>query len=59
MEDIMHILHACKTYTHLNCTEKFHIYRGTKIDNQLNHKHTVAYNKIFDTLLNEKHEQAH
>ena len=59
MEDIMQILHVCKTDTHLNSTEKFYIYRETKIDNQLNDKHTVTYNKIFDTLLNEKHEQPH
>jgi hypothetical protein len=55
----MLILHVSKTDTHLNSTETFYIYRETKIDNQLNNKHTVAYNIIFDTLLNEKQEQPH
>ena len=32
--------------------EKFYTYKETKIDNQLNDKSTVSYNKIFETMLN-------
>jgi hypothetical protein len=31
--------------------EKFYIYRETKDNNQLNDKHKVAYNKIFETVI--------
>jgi hypothetical protein len=40
-----------KKETHLNSVEKFHIYKETLLDNQLNDKHTVTYNKIFETVL--------
>ena len=55
----MKILHFCKKETHLNSTEKFCIYRETIIDNQLNDKHTVAYNRIFETLLKDNYKQPH
>jgi hypothetical protein len=36
---------------HLDTMEKFYIYRETKDNNQLNDKHTVIYNKIFETII--------
>jgi hypothetical protein len=36
----------------LNTLEKFHIYKETKKDNQINDRHTVAHNTIFDVILN-------
>ena len=46
------LLVRCRLYsTTLNTIEKFHIYTEFKNDNHLNDEHTVAPNKIFDTLL--------
>jgi hypothetical protein len=36
----------------LNTLEKFHIYKETKKGNQINDRHTVARNAIFDAILN-------
>jgi hypothetical protein len=47
----MEILHFSMKSAHLNSIEKFYVYKQTMSDNQLNDKHTVTYNKIFDTLL--------
>jgi hypothetical protein len=47
----MEILQVCKKETHINSIEKHPIYRETIRDNQLNDRHAVAYNRIFDTLL--------
>ena len=46
----MEVLQLSKKETHLNSTEKFYVYTETIRDNQLNDKHTVAYNRIFDSL---------
>jgi hypothetical protein len=52
MEDIMNVIHLRKKGSHLNTMEKFCIYTETKMDNRLNDKNTVSYNKIFKTVLN-------
>jgi endo-alpha-1,4-polygalactosaminidase (GH114 family) len=40
---------------HLDTIEKFYIYQETKKNNQINDKHTVLYNKIFETIIENKH----
>jgi hypothetical protein len=47
----MNIIHLSKKGSHPNITEKFYIYKETKMDNQLMIKNTVSYNKIFGTIL--------
>jgi hypothetical protein len=54
MEDFMTVLYYDKKGRHLDTTEKFYIYRETVNNNQLNDKHTISYNKIFDTILRRK-----
>jgi hypothetical protein len=51
VEDIMEIWQVCKKETHINSVEKLYIYRETVRDNQLNDRHTVVYNRIFNTVL--------
>ena len=35
----------------MDTLERFHIYKETEMENQINDKNTVAQNIIFDTLL--------
>ena len=50
----MKILHLSKKSAHLNSIEKVYIYKQTMSDSQLNDKHTVTYNKIFEILLKKR-----
>jgi hypothetical protein len=50
MHTIMEPLYYTTKWRLLNTIEKFHIYRETQLDNQLNYRHTVQTNAIFDTL---------
>jgi hypothetical protein len=52
IEDVMNVIYLSKKDSHLNTMQKFYICGGTKIDNQLNDKNTVSYNKIFEIILN-------
>jgi hypothetical protein len=51
INEIMQILHFQHKSTHMNTLERYHIHRETANNNQLNDKHTVFPNTIFDTLL--------
>ena len=51
MEEIMDILHVVKKGKLKDMLEQFHIYKETKIENQINNKNSVAQNIIFDILL--------
>jgi len=35
----------------MNTLERFHMYNGTRLDNQITDKCTVPYNAIFDTII--------
>jgi hypothetical protein len=35
----------------LNALEKYYIYKETQKDNQINDKHTIQYNPIFEAIL--------
>jgi hypothetical protein len=50
-EDAMIILHTTIKGRMLNTLEEFYIYGETKNNNQLNDRHTVTPNAIFDTVL--------
>jgi endo-alpha-1,4-polygalactosaminidase (GH114 family) len=39
---------------HIDTIEKFYIYQETKKNNQTNDKHIVIYNKIFETIIENK-----
>jgi hypothetical protein len=52
MQDIMEILHVTKKGGIMNTLEKFHIYNEIKLDSQINDKHMIKSNIIFDTVRN-------
>jgi hypothetical protein len=41
----------------MDTIEKYHIYKETHINNQINDKNTVKPNVIFDTIVQQKYEQ--
>jgi hypothetical protein len=47
----MTILHTVKKGPMMNTLEKFHVYKETRKNNQLNDRSTVTPNAIFDTIL--------
>jgi tellurite resistance-related uncharacterized protein len=47
-ENVMQVLHY-KKKSHMNRIVKFHIYKGTINDKQVNEKHTITTNKVFGT----------
>jgi len=56
IEDIMETIHVTNKGQMLDTLEKFHIFRETKLDNQINDKLTVKPNIIFDIIIrNEPH----
>jgi len=48
---IVQILHFQHKGTHMNTLERYYIHKETANNNQLNDKHTVFPNTIFDILL--------
>jgi hypothetical protein len=50
-DDIMKILYYDKKGRYLRTIERYYIYRETVMNNQLNDKHTVTCNRIFDTIM--------
>jgi len=53
MEDIMEVVHMTKKCKKLNKLESFHIYKETKVSNQINDKLTVRENEIFEIIVQE------
>jgi hypothetical protein len=51
MEDIMQVLYLQKKGAYLKNIERFYVQKGASLDNQLNDKHTIFSNTIFDTIL--------
>jgi hypothetical protein len=51
MENVMQILPHNKKVFYMDIIEKFHIYKEIISDSQLNEKHTVTPNKIFETVI--------
>jgi hypothetical protein len=46
--EIMEILHTTKKGRFMDTIEKFHIYRQTQLQNQINDRNTIKPNAIFD-----------
>jgi hypothetical protein len=51
IEKIMTILHIIKKGTMMDTLEKYHIYKATKLETQINDKNTMLHNMLFDTLI--------
>ena len=43
----------------MDTREKFHIYKETKLDNQINDRNTVTRNILFDTIIKTKTGRGH
>jgi hypothetical protein len=54
--DVMSIEFLGKKGRYLDTIEKFYIYQEAKNNNQINDKYRVTYNKIFETILENKKE---
>jgi hypothetical protein len=51
MDKIMDPIYITKKGGLLNALEKYYIYKETQKDNQINDKHTIIYNPIFEAIL--------
>jgi len=51
MNEIMEVIHVKKKGKMLDTLEKFHIYKETKLGNQINDKLTIQSNPIFVVLV--------
>jgi hypothetical protein len=52
IQDVMQILQFYKKGPHLTTIEQFLIHKVAASHNHLNDEHTIAPNRIFDTILN-------
>ena len=59
IENIMDIIYTTSKGKMLHTTEKFHSYKVTQMNNQLNDKCTVKPNVIFETLILADADRAH
>jgi hypothetical protein len=48
--DVMDILYTAGKDKFMHTVERFHIYKGTRKNNQINDKNTVKPNAIFDAI---------
>jgi hypothetical protein len=58
MENSMEILYTTSKGRMLNTIEKFYVYKETKNNSQINDRHTVTPNVIFDTILHKNNDRA-
>jgi len=59
MEDVMEIVHVTNKDKMMDTLERYHIYKETKSNNQINDKLTVKPNTIFETLIHEAPHRGH
>jgi hypothetical protein len=59
MNTVMDTVHITTKGRMLNTLERFHIYKETAIDNQINDKHTVKPNIIFETITRYNPDKGH
>ena len=55
----MEVLHAVKKGKMMDTLEKFHIYKETKSENQINDKNTITKNILFDMIIQAKAGRGH
>jgi hypothetical protein len=58
MEDVMKTLHITNKGSMVKTLERFHIYKLTRPDNQINDKYTAKY-VIFDTIVHKNSYREH
>ena len=51
IKDIMKVLHTVNKEGMMNMLENFHIYKETKVDNQINDRRKIKQNILFDAIL--------
>ena len=51
MEEIIDIFHVVKKGKLMDTLERFHIYKETKNENQINDRHTIVQNILFNIIL--------
>jgi hypothetical protein len=54
MDEIMEVLHVVEKGKLMDTLEQFHLYKETKLENQINDKNTIMPNILFDTII-QKH----
>ena len=54
VDEIMEVINIVKKGKIMDTLEKFHIYKETKLENQINDKNTITQNILFDTII-QKH----
>jgi hypothetical protein len=59
MSTIMNTLHITTKGRMLNTLERCHIYKETVINNQINDRHTVKPNIIFNIITQDNHDRGH
>jgi hypothetical protein len=59
INDIMEVLFTTTKGTLMDTVEKFHIYKETRNNNQINDKNTVKPNAIFDMIVRENSDRIH
>jgi hypothetical protein len=59
MENVMETIHITKRGKMMDTLERFHIFRETKFNNQINDKLTVKANLIFETIVHEDPYRGH
>ena len=59
IDEIMEVLHIVKKGKMMDTLEKFHIYKETKLENQINDKNTIIHNILFDTIIHKKPGSGH
>jgi hypothetical protein len=57
IDTVMEILHMTNKEQLMDTLEKYHIYKETQINNQINDKCTVKPNIIFDTVVQHQSKQ--
>jgi hypothetical protein len=57
--DVMDILYTTGKGKFMGTVERFHIYKETRKNNQINNKNTVKLNAIFDAINSQDPREAH
>ena len=53
--DIMEVVLVVSKSSLMNVLEKFCIYKETQMNNQINNRDALGYNKIFDMMVHQSH----
>ena len=59
IDNIVEVLHTVKKGKMMDTLKKFHIYKETKLENQINDKNTVTKNILFEMIIQAKTDRGH